>query len=61
MWETPAVDLLAARAAGCSAVILGTAQHDGGLAALQQRGAAPDLHFENADELVARLRALAHG
>ena len=47
------VDLAAARAAGVTAVLVGDAAHDGGVAAL-----APDLHFADAHALAA---VLAHG
>ena len=50
------VDMQAARAAGCSAVLLGDAGHDGGIAT-----AAPDLHFPDGDALAAALLALAKG
>ncbi len=52
-------DMPAARAAGCTAVLLGDARHDGGLAALEQRGSAPHLHYSNASALAARLREVA--
>jgi phosphoglycolate phosphatase len=48
------VDMQAARAAGCSAVLLGDAAHDGGLAAV-----APDAHFADGHVLAARLVGLA--
>lgn len=44
------VDLEAARAAGVTAVLVGDAAHDGGVAAL-----APDLHFADAGVLAAAL------
>jgi phosphoglycolate phosphatase len=49
-----AIDMQAARAAGVTAVLIGDASHDGGVAQ-----AAPDLHFPSADALAARLHALA--
>lgn len=49
-----ALDMQAARAAGVTAVLIGDAAHDGGIA-----HAAPDLHFRSASELAARLRELA--
>lgn len=49
-----AIDMQAARAAGCTAVLLGDAAHDGGIAR-----AAPDLHFSTAAAAAARLRGLA--
>ena len=45
------LDLPAARIAGCRAVLLGDASHDGGVAA-----AAPDLVFADAAALAAALR-----
>jgi phosphoglycolate phosphatase len=49
-----ATDIQAARAAGVTAVLVGDASHDGGV-----DRANPDLHFETANALAARLRALA--
>jgi phosphoglycolate phosphatase len=46
------VDLDAARAAGVSAVLMGDAPHDGGVAAL-----APDLHFKDCNSLAVALAA----
>jgi phosphoglycolate phosphatase len=48
------VDMQAARAAGCSAVLLGDAAHDGGVEAL-----APDAHFRDGHELAECLLGLA--
>jgi phosphoglycolate phosphatase len=48
------LDMQTARAAGVTAVLVGDAAHDGGVAQ-----AAPDLHFASAEALAARLRALA--
>ena len=48
-----AVDMQAERAAGCVAVLLGDAAHDGGIAAC-----APDMVFDDGVQLAARLRAL---
>lgn len=48
-----AIDMQAARAAGCVAVLLGDAAHDGGIAAC-----APDLAFTDGAQLAARLHAL---
>ncbi|PWC27370.1 HAD family hydrolase [Teichococcus aestuarii] len=48
------VDMQAARAAGCSAVLLGDAAHDGGVAAL-----APDALFTDGHALARCLRGLA--
>ncbi|WP_431285405.1 HAD family hydrolase [Humitalea sp. 24SJ18S-53] len=47
------LDMQAARAAGCSAVLIGEAEHDGGVAA-----AAPDAAFMNASALRAHLVSL---
>jgi phosphoglycolate phosphatase len=49
-----ALDMHAARAAGVTAVLVGTAEHDGGI-----DRAHPDLHFPSAFDLAAQLRALA--
>lgn len=49
-------DMHAARAAGVTAVLVGDAAHDGGVA-----HATPDLHFADAHGLAAQLRALADG
>lgn len=48
------VDMQAARAAGCTAVLLGDAEHDGGVAALK-----PDYAFEDGHVLADHLRGLA--
>lgn len=48
-----ALDMQAARAAGATAVLIGDASHDGGIA-----HAAPDIHFASAHALAAHLRAL---
>jgi phosphoglycolate phosphatase len=48
-----AVDMQAARAAGCTAVLLGDAAHDGGVAAC-----APDLVFEDGEALARHLAVL---
>lgn len=48
-----ALDMQAARAAGVTAVLIGDAGHDGGVA-----HAAPDIHFFSALHLAARLREL---
>jgi phosphoglycolate phosphatase len=48
-------DLQAARAAGCTAVLVGDAQHEGGLAALAAAGVAADLHFPDATALAQHL------
>ena len=44
-------DLQAARAAGCTAVLVGDASHEGGIEALRQAGQAPDLHRPDAAAL----------
>jgi phosphoglycolate phosphatase len=49
-----ALDMQAARAAGVTAVLIGHADHDGGVEA-----AAPHIHFPSAFDLSARLRDLA--
>jgi phosphoglycolate phosphatase len=49
-----ALDMHAARATGVTAVLVGDAEHDGGI-----DRAHPDLHFPSAFDLAARLRALA--
>jgi phosphoglycolate phosphatase len=49
------VDMLAARAAGVCAVMLGDAAHDGGAESLAQRGATPLLWFDTAAALASRL------
>jgi phosphoglycolate phosphatase len=51
-----ALDMQAARAAGVVAVLIGDANHDGGV-----ERAAPDIHFRSAHDLAARLRELAEG
>ena len=51
-----ALDMQAARNAGCTAVLLGDAAHDGGVA-----GAAPDLAFPSALALTAYLRGETPG
>lgn len=49
-----ALDMQAARAAGLTAVLVGHADHDGGV-----ERAAPDIHFPDAYALASRLRELA--
>lgn len=51
-----AMDMRAARSAGCTAVLVGGAPHDGGVA-----NAAPDLAFADAHALAAALRCHAAG
>jgi phosphoglycolate phosphatase len=53
-----ALDMHAAHAAGCTAVLLGDGGHDGGVAAFQAGGSVPDLCFADGYALAARLRAL---
>ena len=52
-------DMQAAHRAGCTAVLVGDASHDGGLKALEQSGAAPHLHCDNAWTLATLLREQA--
>jgi phosphoglycolate phosphatase len=52
-------DMQAAHAAGCTAVLVGDASHDGGLKALEQSGAAPHLHCDDAWALATLLRGRA--
>jgi phosphoglycolate phosphatase len=54
-------DMRAARAAGCTAVLLGDASHEGGVEGLRARGSEPDLHYVDASMLAAELRALRGG
>jgi phosphoglycolate phosphatase len=49
-----ALDMQAARAAGVTSVLIGNADHDGGV-----ERAAPHIHFPSAHDLRARLRELA--
>jgi phosphoglycolate phosphatase len=49
-----ALDMRAAHAAGVTAVLIGNADHDGGV-----ERAAPHIHFTSANDLRARLRDLA--
>lgn len=49
-----ALDMQTARAAGVTAVLIGDASHDGGVAQ-----AAPHLHFTSASDLAARLRVVS--
>lgn len=49
-----ALDMQAARSAGVTAVLVGNAEHDGGV-----ERAAPHIHFPSAHDLRARLRDLA--
>ena len=48
-----ALDMVAARAAGVTAVLIGNASHDGGV-----EHAAPDIHLNSAHELAAWLKSL---
>ncbi len=52
-------DMQAAHAAGCTAVLVGDAAHDGGLKALEQTGVAPHLHCIDAMALASLLKAEA--
>jgi phosphoglycolate phosphatase len=49
-----ALDMQAAKAAGVTAVLIGNAEHDGGV-----ERAAPHIHFQTAANLASRLRDLA--
>jgi phosphoglycolate phosphatase len=49
-----ALDMQTARAAGVTAVLIGNAEHDLGIA-----HAAPDIHFPDAHRLATHFRALA--
>lgn len=51
-----ALDLKTAHAAGCTAVLLGDAAHDGGLALMQGSDCPPGLHFADADALAHYLK-----
>ena len=51
-----ALDMRTARAAGVTAVLIGDADHDGGIA-----HAAPDIHFPSAHALATHFRALDRG
>ena len=51
-----ALDMVAAKAAGVTAVLVGDASHDGGV-----EHAAPDIHFLSAYHLATELRLLAVG
>lgn len=50
-----ALDMQAAHAAGCTAVLLGDAAHDGGLALMQGSECPPGLHFADACALARYL------
>ena len=54
-------DMQAAHAAGCLAVLVGDAAHDGGIARLEETGAAPHLHCRDGLALAARLRGFTPG
>ncbi len=54
-------DMQAAHAAGCTAVLVGDAAHDGGIARLEELGAAPHLHCQDGLALAARLRGFTPG
>ncbi len=48
----------AAHAAGCTAVLLGDAAHDGGLVSMQESDCPPGLHFADAGALAHHLGGL---
>jgi phosphoglycolate phosphatase len=50
-----ALDMQTAHAAGCTAVLLGDAAHDGGMALMQGSDCPPGLHFADAAALAAHL------
>jgi len=50
-----ALDMKAAHAAGCTAVLLGDAAHDGGLVLMQGSDCPPGLHFADASALALHL------
>ncbi len=50
-----ALDMKTAHAAGCTAVLLGDAAHDGGLALMQGSDCPPGLHFADAAALARYL------
>ena len=54
-------DMQAAHAAGCTAVLVGDAAHDGGIARLEETGAAPHLHCQDGLALASRLRGFTLG
>jgi phosphoglycolate phosphatase len=54
-------DMRAARAAGCTAVLLGDASHEGGIEGLKASDSEPDLHYVDASTLAAQLLALRGG
>jgi phosphoglycolate phosphatase len=56
-----ALDMQTAHAAGCTAVLLGDAAHDGGMALMQGSGSPPGLHFDDAAALAAHLKGLGRG
>lgn len=53
-----ALDMQTAHAAGCTAVLLGDAAHDGGLALMQKSDCPPGLHFADAGALALALGGL---
>lgn len=53
-----ALDMQTAHAAGCTAVLLGDAAHDGGMALMQGSDCPPGLHFADADALARHLGGL---
>lgn len=56
-----ALDMQTAHAAGCTAVLLGDAAHDGGMALMQKSATPPGLHFADAAALAVHLDGLPHG
>jgi phosphoglycolate phosphatase len=51
-----AMDMQAAHAAGCTAVLLGDAAHDGGLVLMQGSDCPPGLHFADASAMALHLK-----
>lgn len=56
-----ALDMQTAHAAGCTAVLLGDAAHDGGITLMQGSGSPPGLYFADALALATYLGGLQHG
>jgi phosphoglycolate phosphatase len=56
-----ALDMETAHAAGCTAVLLGDAAHDGGMALMQGSACPPGLRFEDAAHLAQHLRQQPQG
>jgi len=53
-----ALDMQTAHAAGCTAVLLGDAAHNGGIALMQGSDCPPGLHFADAAALALQLKGL---